>query len=143
MSGNRSALSLLEVMLALAILGGSLAVISQLYAIGARQAIAARDLTEAEMWCEEKLAEISAGSTAPEPVSDAPLDEEGKFVYSVEKQDLNDQGMISVTVTVRLVPSAEEASLQDNKLKYSLTRWMVDPEIEAAAIAQAASDDAL
>ena len=40
MSGKRSALSLLEVMLALAILGGSLAVISQLYAIGARQAIA-------------------------------------------------------------------------------------------------------
>jgi hypothetical protein len=66
-------LSLLEVILAIAILGGSLAVIGQLINIGARNAISARDLTTAQLYCESKLAEVSAGIELPEPTTASPL----------------------------------------------------------------------
>ncbi len=138
---RRSALSLLEVILALAILGGSLAVIASLYRLGARSAIQARDLTTAQMWCEEKMAEITAGSLPPEPVEGAELDEYGEWIYSVIAEPIGDQGIISVTVRVEQTPPASGASTITPPLSFSLMRWMIDPEIEAAAEAQALANE--
>ena len=57
----RRGLSLLEVMLAIAILGGSIAVIGELIRVGTISAAKTRDLTTAQILCESTLAE---GSTA-------------------------------------------------------------------------------
>ena len=64
-----SGLSLLEVMLALAILGGALAVIGELTRLGARSAETARDLTRAQRYCENKMAEVSAGLVTPQAIT--------------------------------------------------------------------------
>ena len=56
----RKGLTLLEVLLALAILGGALAVIGELSRIAARNAEQARDLSTAQRLCENKMAEIAA-----------------------------------------------------------------------------------
>ena len=58
---TRRGLSLLEVVLAIAILGMSLATIGQLIRIGARNAVMARDLATAQMYAESTLADVAAG----------------------------------------------------------------------------------
>ena len=54
----RGGFSLLEVILALAILIGILAVLSELVGLGVRNARVARAMTQAQLLCESKLAEI-------------------------------------------------------------------------------------
>ncbi len=59
--------SLLEVVLALAILVGAIAVTGELVRLGTLSAASARDLTQAQLICESKLAEITSGITPPRP----------------------------------------------------------------------------
>jgi prepilin-type N-terminal cleavage/methylation domain-containing protein len=135
---QRRGLSLLEVMLAIAILGGALATLGQLVRIGARSSVAVRDLTQGQLLCENKLAEIAAGVVPPEPVSREPAEETGEWLLSVDVQPVDDLGLLGVTVLVEQDPEqiSRPSSVQ-------LTRWMVDPAVDqAAAEEQAARDQA-
>ena len=58
---SRQGLSLMEVIIALAILGLALAAIGELIRVGARNAEVSRKRTTAQLLCENKLAEIKAG----------------------------------------------------------------------------------
>src|SRR5262245_13473546 len=137
----RRGLSLLEVILAMAILGGALATIGQLIRIGGRNAVIARDLTAAELFCESKLNEVVAGGDLPDAVSDTPLSEIGEWLYSVQIAPTDLNGLTSVTVTVS---QAKEQIARP--VSYSSSRWMVDPTFaqaaaeEEATIAQAFTD---
>lgn len=134
---RRAGLSLLEVLLAIAILGGSLAVLGQLVQIGSRSAVAVRDLTQAQLLCENKLAEISAGVALPEPVVQEQAEESSEWLYSVETTQVDDLGLLSVTVRVE-----QDPKLVARPLFFSLTRWMVDPAVDAAAVEEQAAADA-
>ena len=70
---RRPAFSLLEVLLSLAIMVGAIAALSALIEVGIRHAVVARSMTEAQLLCESKMAEITSGIQAPEPISQAPL----------------------------------------------------------------------
>ena len=124
---RRSGFSLLEVILALAILTGALALIAEMTRLGARNAQLARDLTRAQLHCESKLAEITAGISSPDPVSGAsfpdPLDAE--WAYSVMLEPAAEEGMVAVRVTVyqNVAPQLQPA-------EFSLVRWIIDPGIE-------------
>lgn len=134
---SRRGLSLLEVMLAIAILGGALAVLGELVRIGARSAASVRDLTQGQLLCENRLAEIAAGVLPPEPVQREPAEETGEWLVSVDVQQVDDLGLLGVTVFVEQDPEqiARPASFQ-------LTRWMVDPAIDQTlADEQAARDE--
>jgi len=125
-------------MLAIAILGGALAVLGQLVRIGARSSATVRDLTQAQLLCENKLAEIAAGVVPPEAVSQEVAEETGEWLVSVDVQPVDDLGLLGVTVLVEQDPdfAARPTSIQ-------LTRWMVDPAVDqAAAEEQAARDEA-
>ncbi|MCH5374492.1 MAG: type II secretion system GspH family protein, partial [Planctomycetes bacterium] len=61
----RRGLSLLEVILAVAILGLGLAIIGELIRNGTRQAEEVRFLTAAQLLCESKLEEVAAGVVPP------------------------------------------------------------------------------
>jgi general secretion pathway protein I len=86
---RRGAFSLIEVILALAILCGALATLGELSRLGMREAEKARDLTQAQLLCESKLSEITAGVTPLEAQEDAPFestdeeDSESEWVYSI------------------------------------------------------------
>ena len=67
---RRRGLSLLEVILAIAILGGALATIGQLIRVGARNAAEARDLTMAQLYAESEMNGIAAGWYPMDEVSD-------------------------------------------------------------------------
>ncbi|MBW8884274.1 MAG: prepilin-type N-terminal cleavage/methylation domain-containing protein, partial [Planctomycetia bacterium] len=54
-SAPQRGLSLMEVILAIAILGGALAMIGQLIRIGSRSAAEARDLTMSQLYAESEM----------------------------------------------------------------------------------------
>ncbi len=126
--------SLLEVILALAILAGSMAVLGQLVQLGMTHARAAEDMTQAVIACESIMAEIVCGArtetAAYQSPYDAIVDEDGKatFVYSVVVAPSSQHlGMQEVLVIVERDPSS---ALQP--VSSELVRWMVDPEYAAS-----------
>ena len=138
MNRNRSAarrgLSLLEVMLAIAILGGAIVVIGELMRIGSRCAQAARELTTAQLLCESTLAEITAGVVEAQPVARQPCESDSEWLYTVDVEQLDQGGLLAVTVTV-------EQDLPERKrpLSFSLTRWIIDPGVELELNSQTTS----
>lgn len=148
---SRGGFSLLEILLALAILGGSLAVLSQIAETGTSAAREARDLSVARLLCQSKLSETLLDATSgisPQTIIDAPLEafDSGSlttFNYSVEVQPGQLDGLLNVRVTVTAVNPSGGSPLAT----YALTRWMIDPLLgleaaEAEAEAEAAGQDA-
>lgn len=129
----RRGLTLLEVMLAIAIFGMSLVAIGELIRIGATNAAAARDLTEAQRLCNNVMAEIGAGITPPEAASETPVEGADGWLSTVESQPLEEQeGMLRVSVTVQQDPAHNA-----KPTKFTLVRWMTDPAAIEAAKADA------
>lgn len=132
MSRPRSGFTLLEVLLALAILVGSLATIGALAERGLRHAHRAAAVSKAQLYCESKLAELTAGIIVPAPASGAPLEADPNWTYSIDvTPDAVDPALLAVRVTV-----SENVAPPIPPVDFSLTRWMTDP---AAAAAEAAS----
>ena len=131
-------LSLLEVILAIAILGGCIAVIGELVRLGARQAEEAGELTIAQLLCESKLEEIAAGVIAPEAVGDGPFELDPRWSYSIEVGSLDTPDLLQVTVMAHQVDGSRMIPLS-----YTLTRWILDPnlELELAALETMGTSD--
>ena len=128
-SSIRCGLTLLEVILAIAILGMSLTVIGELVRVGVRAAENARDLTNAQMLCESRLAEITAGIMPTEDVQMTPIqtmDVSPEWYYSVETAPSDQEGLIILRVSVFKEPNQARAY----PVVFSLTRLMIDPGIE-------------
>lgn len=114
--------SLLEVILALAILTGAIAVIGELVRVGTRNAEAARDLTQSQLLCESKLAEIASGLTVAEPVTMSLCPDDQDWLYSVAVESTAETGIVAVRVTLtRNLPN------QPQPLEFSMVQWMPDP----------------
>src|SRR3954470_11043709 len=134
-------LSLMEVILATAILGGALATIGQLIQLGARRAAAARDLTMAQLYAESEMNRLSSGIDVLDTVKDEKYDTEGLYNYSVDAMTASLTGLMEVTVTMKQAPGTAI-----HPVSYSLTRWIVDPTYaqeladQEAAMKQAFAD---
>jgi len=126
-----SGYSLLEVILALTVLGGAILVLSEGSRLALRNAAAARDIARAQLLCESKMAEIVSGMIEPDPVGETPFDEtttdsldptETPWVYSIESVRTDETGLICVRVTVKRDETAARSPVQ-----FALVRWMPDP----------------
>jgi len=132
---RRDGLTLLEVILALAILAGSLAVLGELAGRSMRNAEVARTTSEAQLLCETKLAEIAAGITPADPVPDSPwqsasdleIETNDEWRYSVEVDSTALDGLLAVRVTV-----SQDRPSEKKPVSVSLVRWIPDPGLEAA-----------
>jgi Tfp pilus assembly protein PilV len=112
---RRAGFSLIEVILATAILMGSLTVLAQLARLGYRNARAARLEMTAQLLCESKLAEIVCGVEPAE-------EKQPHWLYSVVVTPLEQPGLIGVQVTVRDdVPEGRQAT------EVKLVRWVYKP----------------
>ena len=141
-------MTLLEIILSLAILGGSVAVIGELARVSFQDARQARNLVQAELLAESILAKVRLGIMEMEPVFDAPVSafvnrsdtiadthalSEGNisdvlWVYSLEVLDLDDY-LIEIAVTVRQNIADERRSAVCR-----LVRWLaIEPEEEEQA----------
>ncbi len=148
---DRNAFSLLEILLALAILGGALAVLSQIVGTGADSASSARDLSLARMICQAKLADTLLSGVTPVTIPSTPVaspdsSTASEFFYSVTVGSASLDGMLAIRVFVE----AQDPDGGPPLASFSLTRWIVDPalgleqaqadyEAEKAAAADAAA----
>jgi prepilin-type N-terminal cleavage/methylation domain-containing protein len=130
---RRRGLSLLEVILAIAILGGALAIIGELIRIGARNAAIARDLTTAQLYCESKMNEAASGVLDLDNLETETLDEEGEWMCAITTEGLDQQQLMAVTVTV-----GQNPDVFARPVSFSMTRWIIDP----AYVADCAALDA-
>jgi general secretion pathway protein I len=118
--------SLLEVILALAILGGAIAVLWEAARLALRNAEYTRDMARAQLLCESKLAEITSGITSAEPIQLAIIQNaagpgEAAWLYSIETASLDDEGLRSVRVTV-----VRDLPAQKHPVNFSLVRWIAN-----------------
>jgi type II secretion system protein I len=134
---DRRGLSLLEVIIALAILGLGLATIGELIRIGTDSAKRARQQTTAQLLCQNKLEEIRAGILPPEsigPLNFEIYETDQPWMYTIERQQFDAEGLLQITVTV------EEVTTAIRPMRFFLTTWMIDPELEL--LQQQAADQA-
>ena len=129
----RRGFSLLEILLALAILGGSLAILSRIVDTGISAAREARDLSIARMICQAKLSEVLLNSTSgfsPQTQPMTPVDSFDSqsttpFSFSVEVQP----GQLGGILLIRVLVEAEDPDGGEPIARYSLVRWMIDPAL--------------
>lgn len=126
--------SLLEVILALAILFVSVAIIGELMRFGLDNARAARDKTKAVLLCESLMNEIVAGITPAEPFVDVPIndiagEEEGFWTCSIDVQSIDGSALVAVTVVVRRTDASNRPPIE-----VSLSRWIADPAASAGSV---------
>ncbi len=141
---HRTGFSLLEVLVATAILMGAAGVLFHLAGIGAGHATGAQKLADAQWSCRTKMDEITAGVVRAERVRDRPLRNRPGWVYSVEIEPINrpnvPAGMALLRVTV-----AERSAVDNDRfaVQFSLNRWIRDPDLEDGDVfaAEAPADD--
>lgn len=117
---DRGGFSLLEVLVAMTIFFGALAVIGQLAAQGMRMAQRTRLLAEAQLACESKLAEALVGL---EPVDGPagelkPLGQPAGWRYSLERIE-TPAGLAGVRVRVR-----QDVAEDRKAVEVELVRWL-------------------
>ncbi len=120
----RNGLTLLEVIVAIAILGGALVVIGNLVFLGSRAANNTRWHSEAQILCDAKMAEISAGVLPLQSSAGTPIAENPEWTYSVETGPTDVPGLLSVTVAVQ--HSSETSAIAP----FTLMRWLRDPDYQ-------------
>ena len=122
-------ITLLEVILAIAILGMSLVALSQLVMMGNRSAGDARTLTQAQLLCESKMSEIRASLLPLQSATDAPIEDVAGWLYSVDVQESEIPGLLLVKTTVR-----QTADSVAKPISFELVRFMPDPEYQPEPI---------
>lgn len=132
-------MSLLEVILAMAILAGAVAALGELIRVGIDHARSARLLTEAQLLCESKLAELTSGIEPVQAISMVPINSavvdleaenelisESPWVCSIELATVDQQtGVVAVRVTV-----SQDPQQFIRPVSFSLVRWMPDTGID-------------
>src|SRR5687767_3204208 len=134
---TRRAFTLLEVILAVAVLAVSLAALGEVLRRGEDNAQESRDLTAAQLVAASKFAELTSGAVMLSPIASAPVPEiisRIPWVYSVESTPTPELGLVAVRVTV----SQDPAQIA-NPIRYSLVRWMPDPLAATTASSGTAS----
>ncbi len=123
MRRSRHGFSLLEVLLATGILIGSAIVLMELVGIGSRHASAARDLAKSQLICQTRLNEILAHAARLEPSPPTPCEDDPQWVVWVDLRPLPQSGFAALEVS-----AAHEPKPQKQSAKFTLVRWVRDPQ---------------
>jgi len=123
----RAGLSLLEVVLALSILGIAVGILSTILQQSADNGLRARRMTQAQMVCESKMAEAMAGalplqSTQWTPVASV---DSSTWYYSLEVIQAEQPNLIGVVIQVN-----DELAMTESQRPLSrLVEWIIDPSL--------------
>ena len=139
MQSPRAAFTLLEVIIALAILGGALAIFGEVMQIANRNALDSRAETQAQILAESVMDEILAGVTDASNVSREPIetDDATTWLYTVTIGTTDVEGVAPIEVLVE-----QDLEQRLNPVKFRLIRWLpsvaeADENTEEAAAAAA------
>jgi prepilin-type N-terminal cleavage/methylation domain-containing protein len=120
---NESGFSLLEVILAIAILGGSMVVIGHGFFQGYRSVRNARLIGSGNRLADSAMAELAAGVVEPRSVSSKAIPQEDGWTYSVEIESASVPGLLTAIVTVENTQTRPPVSV-------AITRLVIDPEYD-------------
>ena len=122
---RRKGLSLLEVILSIAILGGAMTVIGYIYFIGYRSAVQVRIRSEANILADSVMAELAAGVIDASSSGDVPIQGSPGWTYSVAVEQSLQPGLLMATVQV-------QNTQQSNRFAtgVSIVRFVPDPDYE-------------
>jgi type II secretion system protein I len=125
-ANSRCGFTLLEVIIATAVLLGSITVLFQLISIGQRSSTQGQFRSDAVLIAETKMNEAVAGvielnSTTEEDVADYP-----GWLWSMTVDDTGLDGLLQVTIIVRRDAPTTQAAAQH---EYSMTRYLRDPQL--------------
>lgn len=124
---NRDAFTLLEIILAIAILGITIAIIGQGFRFGLERVKTSQNELRATLVAESILAQIAAGVLPPDAVTEAAYEDDKNWIYSVASESVGEDGLLSVKVSVR--------NTNDTAGKFgsvALTRWITNPDLTLA-----------
>jgi Tfp pilus assembly protein PilV len=126
--GKRTGFSLMEVLLATAILLGSTLVLMELAGIGRYYIRSVEDHTTAQLLCQSKLNEILSGLAPLEEVQDRSVPDHPDWEYSVEIQSVNGLDVSLLRVTVSGVERSDVTEeLRGRPKTFTLNRWIPNP----------------
>lgn len=128
-------MTLLEVVLAMTIFVGSLAVLSQLTWNGSRAAVQGRLQTQALLRAEATLAELAVGAIPLQASTAQAFPDDERWSWSVNLGQTQYPELIAVEVTV-----SHSGGSSLGNISQSLTRWMRDPAIFEAALLEQQSE---
>jgi prepilin-type N-terminal cleavage/methylation domain-containing protein len=113
--------TLLEVILALVILGAALAILGEVTQLASRHAVEARAETQAQSLAESVMDQLMAGAIDREGVSRQPLevDDDTPWLYSVVVGTSAIIGIVPVEVIIE-----QDLEPRFNPVKFRLLRWM-------------------
>jgi type II secretion system protein I len=122
--------SLLEVVLALAILAGALAALGEVMRMGDQNAAAATDESQAEMLAESVMSELLVGARPLAAVNNASLaiESEPPWVLSIAVDQTEFKELVAVRVRV-----AQQLASQLQPAHCDLVRWFPNPDYLPAA----------
>lgn len=123
--GDRHALTLYEVLLALVILLGATVVIGQIINTGSRAAVQAQLRSEAVIRCQSKLSEVVAGIVPLQAVSGQPFEDAGpQWTWSLQFTAGPHIDLLDLEVTVDHTDPATQQVVSQ-----SLRRYLRDPQV--------------
>jgi len=131
--------TLLEVILALVILGGSLAVLGEVMQLANSGAVGSRAETQAQLLASSLMDEILAGLQDDSPVTRQPLDvaETPRWLYSVRTGTSDVEGVYPLEVIVE-----QDLEPQFNPVKFRLVRWAPTVPETSENVEEAEQDEA-
>lgn len=132
--GRRAGFSLLEMMLATAVLLGCVIVLGELAGIGRKHVDDIEGLSTAEVICQSTLNEMLSGAAVVESFEKRPVDEQPGWMVSAEVMPVKQQGVVSLRVTTWY--EDPELGLDAEALpkhRFSLVRWTRDPSTPLAS----------
>ena len=139
-TNRRHGLTLLEILIAIVIFGGVVAILGEVGRNALRSAAYARDTTQAELICESLMGMLLAGIIPLEVQTEAPLESllpdypdtnaissntrgEPLWYYSIDLFSTSEDGLLEVVITVR-----QNRPNEQRPVTCRLLRWMIDPE---------------
>jgi prepilin-type N-terminal cleavage/methylation domain-containing protein len=133
---GKEGFTLLEIVLSLAILAGSLAALGEVMRLGDRNAEMVRDESQAQVLASSVMDELLAGSMQMMAVNRVPFEyqSEPQWVYSVAFEPTHYVELLLARVRVEqdLPPEREPA-------RFELVRWVANPDLVASATNEAGS----
>ncbi|HEY4233534.1 MAG TPA: type II secretion system minor pseudopilin GspI [Lacipirellulaceae bacterium] len=117
--------SLLEVLLALAILAGSIAALGEVMRLGDQNAALARDESQAEILANSLMSELLSGARQVQAVSSETFDmtADPPWTYSITVDSTDYNELVSVRVSV-----AQQLAAELHPAHCDLVRWMPNPD---------------
>ena len=124
----RFGMSLLEVVLALAILAMSAAILASIARTATDNGLIAHRLATAQILAESKMAEVVTGAIPLQgavgwmPINDTVPS--GVWYYQLQTESASRKDMVGVRLSV-----TDQAGMDENKEVFYIVRWMIDPSL--------------